>query len=480
MKRLKLKINRNLILAVAFAGIMGATAYSGGIEAAGTTLAFTGLVAGLKKEKKWDDLDEDTKAFAEQADKVSEAAEKEHEALKKKHDELKAELKDFKEKFGDLNIEDLPKDLKTKFEELQGSVKAQAELIEKLTERMELTGKTGAIAAALKEKADDILKFKSGSIKQLTIEVKTGTPADIATHTIGERVPGIGQLPVRRPFLEDIFRTVNVNKEYVRYMDQETITRDAKNVLDVNATTHNTAVTWKERNIQICKVRDFVHVSLDMMDDYDFVEGEIRRLLETSVQLKVDNGLLLDDGAAPNLHSVDEVSSEFDAANTLGGTIEEWQDKVDTPNIFDLVIAMSSQIMAIGKENMYMPDTVLWNSIDKYKAMLIKDKNGQYLMPPFVVKVGDNEYSIDNMRVRANPNVPANTMYVFDSSKGVIYARKGLTLEMSYENGTNFQTETVTIKALRRLNLLIRNVDQDAFMKCSDIDAALTAIDSAV
>jgi HK97 family phage major capsid protein len=259
-------------------------------------------------------------------------------------------------------------------------------------------------------------------------------------------------------------------------MDQETIVRDAKNVAGIAASTHTTALTWKERNIQITKVRDFIYLNIDMLSDYDFVLGELQRLISSSVILKADNGLLLDDGTYPNLHSINEKSSEFSAANTLSGTIEAWSGKVQDPNIFDLAIAMASQIIAAGKDNNFMPDTILWNTIDKYKSMLVKDKNGQYLLPPFVVKVGNTEYTIDNMKVRSNPNVPANTMYVFDSTKGTIYMRKGIGLEMAYNNKDQFETETATMKGYLRMNLLIRNVDANAFMKCTDVATALTAI----
>jgi hypothetical protein len=290
-------------------------------------------------------------------------------------------------------------------------------------------------------------------------------------------VPGIGQLPVRAPFMLDIFPTVPLGSlEFIKYMDQATIVRDAKNVAGIAISTTTTAVTWIERNIQITKVRDFIYLNIDMLSDYDFVLGELQRLINSSVILKADNGLLLDNGVYPNLHSVTEKASEFSAANTLGGTITPWAGTVQAPNIFDLAIAMASQIIALGKDSAYMPDTILWNTIDKYKSMLVKDKFNNYLLPPFVVKVGNTEYSIDNMKVRSNPNVPTNSMFVFDSSKGTIYMRKGVGLEMAYNNNNDFEHEVATMKGYMRLNLLIRNVDANAFMKCSDVATALLAL----
>lgn len=365
------------------------------------------------------------------------------------------------------------KDLK----ELRESVKTQAAEIEKLKSTGAHQEQKGSpILMALKENSNLINDLRAKKSNKIEFEIKASqVPGDIADHTIGDRAAGIGQIPVRRSFMKQVFPVVPTNKEFVKYIDQETVVRDAKNVAHCAPSTHNTKLTWKERNIQITKVRDFVDVCVDMMDDYDFVEGEIKNLINSSVSLKVDNGLVKDDGVYPNLHSVDEAASVFDPANPVG----VWTGMVDTPNIFDLIIAMSSQIIALGQDNAWVPDTVLWNTLDKYKSMLVKDANGQYLLPPFVVRVNNKEYTIDGMRVISNPLITQNTLYVFDSRRGTIYERKNLLVEMSYENKDNFEHETVTIKAYERLNLLIRNVNKNAFMKCTDVNAAIAAITKA-
>ena len=63
-----------------------------------------------------------------------------------------------------------------------------------------------------------------------------------------------------------------------------------------------------------------------------------------------------------------------------------------------------------------------------------------------------------------------------DSRKGQILDRQGVTVEFSYENNDNFEHEIVTVKALQRIQFFVPLVHQDAFMKCTDIATALTAI----
>lgn len=279
--------------------------------------------------------------------------------------------------------------------------------------------------------------------------------------------------------MKDLFTWIPISKEYIKYLDQETVVRDAKNYASGSATSHTTKLTWKERTLQITNVRDLVNVPIDMLDDYDFVEGELRNLLDVNVQLKIDSGLLTGDGVHPNLNSVNAVASDFSAANTLGGTIAAFTGTVKDPNIFDLVICMTAQIIALGKDNGYLPNVVLFNTIDRYKSLMNKNANGDYILPPFVARIGNKEYNIDGMVVRSNPEVPANSVYVFDSTKATGYMRKNAVAEISYENASNFETETATLKVYERLNLLIRNTNKNAFMRCLDVETALAAIKKA-
>lgn len=473
MKKLKLQIGRNLKKAVLVSGILGASLYMGCIaKSPGKMLAniipFAGVAAGLKSKGKWEALDDGTKSFIELSDTQAEGVHKQLAELMTAKAALETAMKEAAEK-GEGNEKTI--------KELEETAKKLAADFEVIKNRAASHDATSPIAKALLENADNIKAFKAKEKRNLTIEVKaTQVATDIQTHTIGDYVPGIGQLPVRSTAIEPLFPVVNTTREYIRYMDQETVVRDAKNVAGCAATAHNTKLEWKQRNIQITKVRDFVDICLDMLDDYDFVEGELRNLVETSVNLKVDSQLLTGTGVDPELQSIDLAASEFSADNTLGDTIEAWSGKVQDPKLPDLIIAMASQIVALGQQNAWTPNVVLVNTIDQFKNMVEKDKNNNYINIPFMTKDNHQMATIHTMRVVANPLIPANTCYVFDSTKGTLYNRKGITVDMSYDNNDNFEREVVTLKAYRRMNLLIRNVNKNAFMKCSDVEAALTAI----
>lgn len=458
----------------------------------GLALAPFALVKTLKDKGVYEKLDDDTKKYVDTLEDQLNLSLKALSDSNMTEASVKKLFDDYiKGNAGIMTAEQIKQ-----FNETCTAVKEHAIAFDKMKDDGIKTEYVGGIMKALKEKAASLkaadgtsgnfLHYMKQSGKRGFIEMeitKAGgadqAASDIATHTIGMRIPGIGQLPVRKPFLRDLFNTVNCSLEYIKYIDQETVTRDAKMVNSAAVSTHTTKLTWKERQIQITNVRDILDVPIDMLQDYDFVEGELSRLLNTNVALKVDDQLLNGTGAAPDLHSIAEKASEFNVANTLGGTITPWTGSVKDPNIFDLVIAMCSQIVALGQDGSFLPNAVLFNTIDRYKALLIKDSTNNYIMPPFVVRVAGREYNVDGMIVRSNPNVPANSVWVMDSTKGTIYSRKTAIAQMSFENATNFETEVVTLKVYERLNFLIRNVDANAFMKCTDVATALVALASA-
>lgn len=325
-----------------------------------------------------------------------------------------------------------------------------------------------AILKSLHDNKDEVaeaLKTANGSIN---LEIKaTQNASDIDAGTdFAEMEAGVGQIATRLPFMRSLFVNKNTSKEYVKYNDQETIVRDAKNVAGCAASTHNSKVTWKVRTMQITKVRDFVDICLDMMDDYDYVEGEMRSLLDTDVKLKIDSDLLLSDGVYPNPNSVDNVASTF-AAGSYATSIQDAQ-------LIDLIKIAGAQISDFGQNNKFSANVVLLNPVDACKMELLKDVDGNYLVPNWITSDGVN---IGGMRVISNQLVPVNEAYVMDSTKGTVYSRRGMTVQLAFENKDNFERELVTMKAYERLNFRVRNVDANAFMHIADITAAITAID---
>jgi HK97 family phage major capsid protein len=375
----------------------------------------------------------------------------------------------------------------TKIEKrLNDYIKASDEALIELkakTENATSTGTGNAIYEVLKANADKLKSFKDAKTGKLELVTKaTHTSTDIVTRSDwstwheGGRV---GQIPVRKPFLRELFRSVASNTEYIKYVDQNTVVRDAKNVALCGATTHNTKVTFQTYDMKVEKVRDFTHICHDMLDDYSFVEGEIRNLLNSSLALFIDGKLLSGTGTSPELHSIEEIASTFSAAGTNDET--DYEDTVVNATIIDLLSVAAAQIRSFGANNAFNPNVILLNPKDAQLMKLLKDGDNNYIKPNSLkssLVMNNGVWYIDGMIVIENSGVAANEAYIFDSTKGTVYTRPGVGVEFSYENRENFETETVTAKVYERLNLLIRNVDANAFMHIADIEQGIADIDT--
>lgn len=373
--------------------------------------------------------------------------------------------------------------LKDELNKTMLEVKALKENVKVGNDRGVRKGSIAETLAVNKEKIEGFLNKKSGmlELEHKATETSTdinGRDAYFQWHEGG----AVGQIPVRKPFVRELFKQVGSTSEYIKYIDQATVVRDAKNVSLCGSTTHNTKATWTVQSLQIQKVRDFGHVCLDMMQDYPFVDGEIRNLFESSLKLKIDNNFLLSDGVAPNPASIESVASIFAAFNA--DATANYANAVTVPanmgnaNLIDLIGIAGAQIKAFGQNNAWMPNYVLLNPRDLYSLFLYKDsmnnyvKNNQLFQTLFTAN-GVGRYFINGMELIENPLVPQNEFYIGDFRKGTVYSRPGLGIEFSFENRENFEQELVTVKVYERLNLLIRNVDADAFMHCGDIEQGL-------
>tara|TARA_R110000751_G_scaffold43783_2_gene100719 strand:+ start:745 stop:2016 length:1272 start_codon:yes stop_codon:yes gene_type:complete len=298
----------------------------------------------------------------------------------------------------------------------------------------------------------------------------TEVATDIGSRDyLGSIDPVIGVAPVRRTSIMDLFPRRKVSGEYFHYWEEDVVTRDAKFVIACATSVHTTKKTWVKRTVELAKIRDIVDICIDMLSDYSFVESSMKKLIDESIKLTADYELLLGTGvASTDMLSLETVSSEFNAANALAPFTTAFQ----TANLEQLVDAMSAQIAVFGKENAWMANTLVMNYRDFVVYRNLKDANNNKL----IHTLSDNVPTIAGMRVVTSPIVADNTCYVFDSSKGEILDRQAITMATSYENKDNIEHELVTLVGVERLQFNVRLIDRDAFMKCSDIATAITAI----
>jgi hypothetical protein len=105
---------------------------------------------------------------------------------------------------------------------------------------------------------------------------------------------------------------------------------------------------------------------------------------------------------------------------------------------------------------------------------LLKSVDGHYLLPSWA----SGQNSIDGIRVVESSRVPQNQLVIGDFRYATIYDIGGVEVSMGWVND-QFIKNQMTILAEKRTGLLVRGVDLDAFLKVTDITAAIAAITAA-
>lgn len=364
--------------------------------------------------------------------------------------------------------------------------------IEKLTKAMETQGEEmrKLLAGNSRSQAKDIGEFvteNGEAIKKMAdasnkesfkmrINKTLLQRSAVTDNTMGVRVPGIGQLPTKNAVLKSLFNNVKLSEQdvkesngVIRYLDQNAITRSAAPVAEAG-TKPESVISWIERTIPLETIADTIPVTKQAYRNLSFVAGEIDRLLRKNLELEEDQQLYSGDGNSPNLKGL--ITSA--PAVTLA-SMPTYQNTLDA-NLYDLLanlrVYVSNGSAGTGKQSKYAPNIALMNPADILKYKLAKATDGHYILPPFISADGTR---VDSMLVVESPQVTANTLVVGDFSYGTVYHEEDVVIEMGLVND-QFIKNQWTIRAEQAEALLIRVADQDAFVKVTDIDAAVAAL----
>ena len=448
----------------------------------GVTLAPVVAVAWINKDEQFVKLDSEgiekltPEELPEYQNALSENNQKQEEAIGKKLIELgedsvanKAEIEALKSELNGVNI-DMVK-------EMMASVKAIAVEQQKMKDSGE--GSDSSLKTVMKSAWDkeitnlkEAMESKNG-VHEFAIKA-TQTYGDITDgEDFAQMKPGITDIVVRRPKIRELFGVIPVNTEFLKYVEQNTVVRDAKNVAKCAAAATNTKETIIVRDIQTKVVKDQIEFCRLFIADYPFMESRINKLINQSLALRIDEQLLLGDGAGENLNSIDSTASTFNAANAAC----DIATSIQAATYVDLILGMETQIIELGEQDSYEPNVVLVNKCDWFIFVQSrKDLNNNYL-DARVTMVNGVPF-VGGMMVVWTPIVPQNELYVFDSNRGEIVDRQSLTLEVAFENKDNWEKEIASLKGFERLNFLVENNNANAFMHAPDVAAGITAITS--
>ena len=375
--------------------------------------------------------------------------------------EIKASIEAFETKMAEKTKGELDS-LKNEMETKLAKVQDHADKLDAKLQSKNMETKNISLAQELKEKKEGIKALMAGNGTQ-DLEVKALTNlASVSNNALGFFIPEITQLGTKERSLYNVLPKVAVsdsnNGGVVRYRDwdEATTVRAAAMVAEGAAFPESTAkFQWYSENLR--KVGDTLPVTDEFFEDEAQAAAELEMFLNINVNLVIDSQLINGDGTGQNLKGLLNVCPAYTPVAS----------GIAAPNLKDLAIKVKNDITR-SRGSKYAPDMVLVNSATMEGLILKKDANNNYIFD-------ENTGTIGGLFVVVDENTPDNQMIVGDRRYARIYEKTGIVLTKGMPNA-QFLEDELTIKARKRMLLLVKTGDRTGFRKVTSISAALTTL----
>ena len=310
--------------------------------------------------------------------------------------------------------------------------------------------------------------------KDALIAISKGGKGEIQLKALSDRAsidPNLNYLPlaeitqlgVKRRSLYDVLPKIQVSvgnhNGVIKYRDwdEDTTVRAAAMVAEGAPFPESTA-KYKDYTQPLQKIGDTLPVTEEFFEDEAQAAGELRMFLETNVNTVIDNQLVNGPGTGITLLGLVASSPAFvPAASGIAGA-----------NIYDLVKKVRTAIV-FNRGSKYSPDIVLMNANTLDRLQLDKDLNNNYTFK--------DVDSIGSMIIVEDNNMADNVLIVGDRRYARIYEMGGVVISEGYK-GDQFVEDEMTLKARKRMLLLVKNGDRTGFLKVTNITTALATLAS--
>jgi hypothetical protein len=359
---------------------------------------------------------------------------------------------------------ELSKEIKSAVEDAQKNLESflGTEIANQLKEQGSQNQKK-SLVEEISENKEQILAIAKGDKNEVELKAVSNR-ASIANNTESVRLTDIGQLGVKRRALYDFFPKVQVGNgnhngtiSYIDW-DEDTTVRAAAIVAEGGQFPESTA-KFAEYTKKLQKIGDTLPITDEFMEDEVLAASELTNFIEVNVNSVIDTKIAVGAGGA----------NDIEGLYTAAPAYTPVASAIADANVKDLVRKMRTAIVKT-RGSKYAPNFVAANSdtIDRY--FLKKDANYNYM---FDSETG----TIAGLAVVEDNNLADNTLVVGDGRFGKIYEKSGIVLSEGYGDG-QFVRDQKTIKARKRMLMLIRNVDKTGFLKCTNITTALATLAS--
>lgn len=315
---------------------------------------------------------------------------------------------------------------------------------------------------------------KDGFKTKSVFEVKADTSVITGTVGLTQQKPGVN-FPILRElsFINAGFATgyLGQDKSIIGWMEG-TYTSHVGYVGEGTGQATADTGTATEKSRQLAKISAKLPLTAEMLEDAEYLASAFRMKLQENSLLFTDGEIYDGNGAdgganAKHIYGIVGQSTAYSQVTTGSANTVA---KANIGDLVDDVILQAELSEQKGLNKLFM------NPKDLKRFRTAKDANGQYLF----VKDVNGQYSINGLDIVRTTRVTANTMTILNSNKVQLWWKRQPEVKFSQMNGTDFVDDAYTAVLFLRLQCVIEEPDQTAVIHVSDINAAISGLESIV
>lgn len=303
------------------------------------------------------------------------------------------------------------------------------------------------------------LRSKDGRFRKAMPELFAGYKSTITTTagitqgttgvTMPERLAGITGMAQQALRIRSLFRTPRkmTQGNSFDFVRQNVRTNAASPQVETSPKAEST-YGWESASSGIKTIAHWTNVSRQALDDVPWLQGVLDSELRYGLLLKEESEILAGDGLGSHLYGIIPQATAY--AGTYAVSADTYLDKLRHAKLEARMAGLAT----------FAPDGIVLNPVDMQKIELIKDETGGANTGRYII--GDPRTGPSVTLLWGLPVVESDSITVgkfllgnFQDAAELVDRMEAM-IELSYENGTNFVNNVVTVLAEERLGLAVR------------------------
>lgn len=260
-----------------------------------------------------------------------------------------------------------------------------------------------------------------------------------------ERPPGIVLVEQQELTVADLLASGETENTTIRYMQEDTYT-NAATALDEEGTYAEASWDLSEVDSPIKKIGVLARVTEEIFADSAAIQSYVNARLPFMVKEREE------------LHLLSGTGLNNQITGLLSTTGIQTLAAASASSVLNAVHKAITKVRVVGR---YQPTAILLNPYDWENIKLTQDANGQYIAGgPFYAPYGNGAYSnvmmLWGLPAVSTTNVSQGTALVGSFRLGAqLWRRKGLTIETTNSDASDFANDRIAIKVSERLGLAV-------------------------